>query len=105
MCVCVLQHQWKYFNSVSEKAVSHVDFLSVLSKVEYVIIKASYGTGMQQSRSEHTPTHTHTHTRIHTHTHTRIHTQACTRDLPVCFCRIANITMETALDEIGRAHV
>ncbi|XP_067107794.1 laminin subunit alpha-1 [Osmerus mordax] len=59
--VPLTEHQWKYFNSVSEKAVSHVDFLSVLSKVEYVIIKASYGTGMQQSR-------------------------------------IANITMETALD-------
>ncbi|XP_061877295.1 laminin subunit alpha-1 isoform X1 [Entelurus aequoreus] len=44
------EHKWKYFNSVSEKAVSHSDFLSVLSDLQYVIIKASYGTGLQQSR-------------------------------------------------------
>lgn len=44
------QHKWKYFNSVSETAVSHTDFMSVLSNVEYIIIKASYGTGLQQSR-------------------------------------------------------
>nr|XP_057915603.1 laminin subunit alpha-1 isoform X1 [Doryrhamphus excisus] len=44
------EHKWKYFNSVSEKAVSHSDFLSVLSHVQYVIIKASYGTRLQQSR-------------------------------------------------------
>lgn len=50
VCVCVLQHKWKYFNSVSEKAVSHADFLSVLSDIQYVIIKASYGTRLQQSR-------------------------------------------------------
>lgn len=46
-----VQHKWKYFNAVSEKAVSHEDFMSVLSNVEYIIIKASYGTGLQQSRS------------------------------------------------------
>uniref|UniRef100_A0AAR2LX45 Laminin, alpha 1 n=1 Tax=Pygocentrus nattereri TaxID=42514 RepID=A0AAR2LX45_PYGNA len=44
------RHKWKYFNAVSEKAVSHADFMSVLSNVEYIIIKASYGTGLQQSR-------------------------------------------------------
>ncbi|XP_069368064.1 laminin subunit alpha-1 isoform X2 [Paralichthys olivaceus] len=44
------EHKWKYFNSVSEKAVSHTDFMSVLSNVQYVIIKASYGTRLQQSR-------------------------------------------------------
>ncbi|XP_078100457.1 laminin subunit alpha-1 [Sander vitreus] len=44
------EHKWKYFNSVSEKPVSHADFMSVLSDVEYVIIKASYGTLLQQSR-------------------------------------------------------
>lgn len=48
--VCV-QHKWKYFNSVSDEAVSHADFMSVLSNVEYIIIKASYGSGLQQSRS------------------------------------------------------
>lgn len=47
-----VQHKWKYFNAVSEKAVSHEDFMSILSNVEYIIIKASYGTGLQQSRSE-----------------------------------------------------
>ncbi|XP_073344237.1 laminin subunit alpha-1 [Pagrus major] len=44
------EHKWKYFNSVSEKSVSHADFMSVLSNIEYVIIKASYGTRLQQSR-------------------------------------------------------
>ncbi|XP_055037654.2 laminin subunit alpha-1 [Misgurnus anguillicaudatus] len=48
--VPLTEHKWKYFNSVSEKAVSHMDFMSVLSNVEYIIIKASYGTGLQQSR-------------------------------------------------------
>uniref|UniRef100_A0AAY4A6X9 Laminin subunit alpha-1 n=1 Tax=Denticeps clupeoides TaxID=299321 RepID=A0AAY4A6X9_9TELE len=48
--VPLTEHQWKYFNSVSEKAVSHSDFMSVLSNVEYVLIKASYGTDLQQSR-------------------------------------------------------
>ncbi|XDV48183.1 hypothetical protein PO909_017644 [Leuciscus waleckii] len=48
--VPLTEHKWKYFNSVSDEAVSHADFLSVLSNVEYVIIKASYGSGLQQSR-------------------------------------------------------
>ncbi|KAL7373886.1 hypothetical protein ABVT39_016658 [Epinephelus coioides] len=48
--ITMTEHNWKYFNSVSEKSVSHADFLSVLSDVEYVIIKASYGTQLQQSR-------------------------------------------------------
>uniref|UniRef100_A0A8C0WJM2 Laminin subunit alpha-2 n=1 Tax=Castor canadensis TaxID=51338 RepID=A0A8C0WJM2_CASCN len=41
---------WKYFNSVSEKPVTHSDFMSVLSNIEYILIKASYGQGLQQSR-------------------------------------------------------
>ncbi|TRZ02967.1 hypothetical protein DNTS_026215, partial [Danionella cerebrum] len=44
------EHKWKYFNSVSDEAVSHSDFLSVLSNLEYIIIKASYGSGLKQSR-------------------------------------------------------
>ncbi|KAJ8374971.1 hypothetical protein SKAU_G00055510 [Synaphobranchus kaupii] len=48
--VPLIEHKWKYFNSVSDQAVSHSDFMSVLSNVEYVIVKASYGSGMQQSR-------------------------------------------------------
>ncbi|XP_051046860.1 laminin subunit alpha-1 [Phodopus roborovskii] len=41
---------WKYFNSVSEEHVTHSDFMSVLSNIEYLLIKASYGQGLQQSR-------------------------------------------------------
>ncbi|XP_026645287.1 laminin subunit alpha-1 [Microtus ochrogaster] len=41
---------WKYFNSVSEEHVTHSDFMSVLSNIEYILIKASYGQGLQQSR-------------------------------------------------------
>uniref|UniRef100_A0A8C5LLU5 Laminin subunit alpha-1 n=1 Tax=Jaculus jaculus TaxID=51337 RepID=A0A8C5LLU5_JACJA len=41
---------WKYFNSVSEKHVTHSDFMSILSNIEYILIKASYGQGLQQSR-------------------------------------------------------
>ncbi|XP_031440246.1 laminin subunit alpha-1 isoform X2 [Clupea harengus] len=48
--VPLTEHKWKYFNSVSEKPVSHPDFMSVLSNIEYITIKASYGTGLQQSR-------------------------------------------------------
>ncbi|XP_047423850.1 laminin subunit alpha-1 [Mugil cephalus] len=44
------EHKWKYFNSVSQKAVNHADFMSVLSNIHYIIIKASYGTRLQQSR-------------------------------------------------------
>uniref|UniRef100_A0A4W4DP19 Laminin, alpha 1 n=1 Tax=Electrophorus electricus TaxID=8005 RepID=A0A4W4DP19_ELEEL len=44
------EHKWKYFNAVSEKAVSRADFMAILSNVEYIIIKASYGTDLQQSR-------------------------------------------------------
>ncbi|XP_072536108.1 laminin subunit alpha-1 [Salminus brasiliensis] len=48
--VPLTEHKWKYYNAVSEKAVSHADFMSILSNVEYILIKASYGTGLQQSR-------------------------------------------------------
>ncbi|CAB1341121.1 unnamed protein product [Coregonus sp. 'balchen'] len=48
--VPLTEHKWKYFNSVSEKAVSHSDFMAVLSNIEYITIKASYGTRLQQSR-------------------------------------------------------
>ncbi|KAM6900446.1 laminin subunit alpha-1 [Xenentodon cancila] len=48
--VRLTEHKWKYFNSVSQNAVSHADFMSVLSDVQYIIIKASYGTGLMQSR-------------------------------------------------------
>ncbi|XP_060679811.1 laminin subunit alpha-1 [Hemiscyllium ocellatum] len=44
------EHEWKYFNSASDQPVTRLDFMSVLSNVEYFLIKASYGTGLQQSR-------------------------------------------------------
>ncbi|XP_013373113.1 PREDICTED: laminin subunit alpha-1 [Chinchilla lanigera] len=54
----VWQHQevgmkedfWRYFNSVSEEPVTRADFMSVLSNIDYILIKASYGQGLQQSR-------------------------------------------------------
>uniref|UniRef100_A0A665TLL1 Laminin, alpha 1 n=1 Tax=Echeneis naucrates TaxID=173247 RepID=A0A665TLL1_ECHNA len=46
----MMEHKWKYFNSVSEKAVSRTDFMYVLSNIQYIIIKASYGNRLQQSR-------------------------------------------------------
>ncbi|KAG8009698.1 Laminin subunit alpha-1, partial [Nibea albiflora] len=48
--VRMTEHTWKYFNSVLEKSVSRSDFMSVLNNIEYIIIKASYGTRLQQSR-------------------------------------------------------
>ncbi|XP_012581228.1 PREDICTED: laminin subunit alpha-1 [Condylura cristata] len=44
------ENYWKYFNSVSEEPVTRSDFMSVLSNIEYILIKASYGQGLQQSR-------------------------------------------------------
>ncbi|KAM4718072.1 laminin subunit alpha-1 isoform 2-T2 [Anableps anableps] len=46
----LMEHEWKYFNSVSQRAVTRADFMSILSNVQDVLIKASYGTGLQQSR-------------------------------------------------------
>lgn len=51
----MFQHEWKYFNSVLEKSVSRSDFMSVLGNIEYVVIKASYGSRLQQSRYRCTP--------------------------------------------------
>ncbi|KAJ6662205.1 hypothetical protein lerEdw1_012672 [Lerista edwardsae] len=48
--VMMVENVWKYFNSVSDESVSHSEFMSVLSNVEYILIKASYGQGLQQSR-------------------------------------------------------
>ncbi|TNM96650.1 hypothetical protein fugu_016311 [Takifugu bimaculatus] len=44
------EHKWKYFNSVLETSVGRSDFMSVLGNIEYVLIKASYGSRLQQSR-------------------------------------------------------
>ncbi|XP_075388834.1 laminin subunit alpha-1 isoform X1 [Tenrec ecaudatus] len=48
--VAMKENFWKYFNSVSEKHVKRADFMSVLSNIEYILIKASYGQGLKQSR-------------------------------------------------------
>ncbi|XP_074549755.1 laminin subunit alpha-1 [Halichoeres trimaculatus] len=48
--IMMTEHKWKYFNSVSEKSVTRSDFLSIINNLEYVIIKASYGTRLLQSR-------------------------------------------------------
>ncbi|XP_053105976.1 laminin subunit alpha-1 isoform X2 [Hemicordylus capensis] len=48
--IMMMENVWRYFNSVSDESVSHLDFMSVLSNVEYILIKASYGQGLQQSR-------------------------------------------------------
>ncbi|XP_028290565.1 laminin subunit alpha-1 isoform X3 [Gouania willdenowi] len=44
------EHGWRYFNAVSQEVVSRSDFLSVLGAVQYVLIKASYGSQLQLSR-------------------------------------------------------
>uniref|UniRef100_UPI00398EB503 laminin subunit alpha-1 n=1 Tax=Pristiophorus japonicus TaxID=55135 RepID=UPI00398EB503 len=46
----LMEHEWKHFNSVSDEPVTRADFMSALSDVEYILIKASYGNGLQQSR-------------------------------------------------------
>lgn len=44
------EEDWKYHNSVSDESVTRMEFMSVLSKLDYILIKASYGYGLQQSR-------------------------------------------------------
>ncbi|XP_043922451.1 laminin subunit alpha-1 [Protopterus annectens] len=46
----MIEHHWRYFNSVSDQPVTRADFLNVLSNVDHILIKASYGTLLQQSR-------------------------------------------------------
>uniref|UniRef100_UPI0037E85A5F laminin subunit alpha-1 n=1 Tax=Semicossyphus pulcher TaxID=241346 RepID=UPI0037E85A5F len=48
--IMMTEHRWKYFNSVWEEPVSRSDFLSIISDIEYMVIKASYGSRLQQSR-------------------------------------------------------
>ncbi|CAJ0966337.1 unnamed protein product [Ranitomeya imitator] len=50
MIIHMREDNWKYHNSVSEHSVSRRDFMSVLSNIDYILIKASYGYGVQQSR-------------------------------------------------------
>ncbi|XP_069813854.1 laminin subunit alpha-1 isoform X1 [Dendropsophus ebraccatus] len=50
MKIHMREDKWKYHNSVSDNAVTRRDFMSVLSNIDYILIKASYGYGVQQSR-------------------------------------------------------
>uniref|UniRef100_W5LFW3 Basement membrane-specific heparan sulfate proteoglycan core protein n=1 Tax=Astyanax mexicanus TaxID=7994 RepID=W5LFW3_ASTMX len=42
--VPLTEHKWKYFNAVSEKAVSHADFMSILSNlhINILVLMANY---------------------------------------------------------------
>ncbi|KAG8442156.1 hypothetical protein GDO86_011091 [Hymenochirus boettgeri] len=46
----LVENKWKYYNAVSDKAVTRSDFMSVLENVDYILIKASYGSELHQSR-------------------------------------------------------
>ncbi|OCT76655.1 hypothetical protein XELAEV_18031856mg [Xenopus laevis] len=48
--ISLTENKWKYFNAVSDQSVTRSDFMSVLENVDYVLIKASYGYGLHQSR-------------------------------------------------------
>eukprot|EP00079_Xenopus_tropicalis_P016422 XP_004915294.1 PREDICTED: laminin subunit alpha-1 isoform X1 [Xenopus tropicalis] len=48
--ISLTENNWKYFNAVSDRSVSRSDFMSVLENVDYILIKASYGYGLHQSR-------------------------------------------------------
>ncbi|KAG9479046.1 hypothetical protein GDO78_012615 [Eleutherodactylus coqui] len=50
MKIPMKEDNWKYHKSGSENSVTRKDFMSVLSNVDYILIKASYGYGVQQSR-------------------------------------------------------
>ncbi|XP_053323844.1 laminin subunit alpha-1-like [Spea bombifrons] len=42
------ENNWRYFDS--EQTVTRSDFMYVLNNIDYILIKASYGYGLQQSR-------------------------------------------------------
>ncbi|KAM9308338.1 laminin subunit alpha-1 [Gastrophryne carolinensis] len=48
--ISFIENHWKYHNSISNAPVTRMDFMSVLSNLDYILIKASYGVGLQQSR-------------------------------------------------------
>ncbi|XP_036374630.1 laminin subunit alpha-1-like, partial [Megalops cyprinoides] len=48
--VLLTEHKWKYLNSVRDQTVTRSDFMSVLSNIKYILIKAWCGSGMQQNR-------------------------------------------------------
>ncbi|XP_061425546.1 LOW QUALITY PROTEIN: laminin subunit alpha-2 [Lethenteron reissneri] len=48
--VALVEYNWKYFSGGSEHAVSRSDFLSVINDIDYILIRASHGRQMRQSR-------------------------------------------------------
>uniref|UniRef100_A0A5F8G7E7 Basement membrane-specific heparan sulfate proteoglycan core protein n=1 Tax=Monodelphis domestica TaxID=13616 RepID=A0A5F8G7E7_MONDO len=48
--VDMIENYWKYFNSASEEYVIRSHFMLVLSNIDYILIKASHGQALLQSR-------------------------------------------------------
>ncbi|KAM4693155.1 laminin subunit alpha-2 isoform 1-T1 [Discoglossus pictus] len=44
------EHEWKYLGSVDGSSVSREDFMDVLYDIQYILIKAAYGSVLRQSR-------------------------------------------------------
>nr|XP_033792815.1 laminin subunit alpha-2 isoform X4 [Geotrypetes seraphini] len=44
------EHEWKYLGSVDGRSVTREDFMDVMYDIQYILIKASYGSIMRQSR-------------------------------------------------------
>ncbi|XP_053566671.1 laminin subunit alpha-2 isoform X2 [Bombina bombina] len=44
------EHGWKYLGSVDGAPISREDFMDVLYDIQYILIKASYGSVLRQSR-------------------------------------------------------
>ncbi|XP_043920288.1 laminin subunit alpha-2 isoform X4 [Protopterus annectens] len=46
----VTEHGWRYYGSIDGNPVTREDFMTVLYDIDYILIKASYGNVMRQSR-------------------------------------------------------
>ncbi|XP_063299217.1 laminin subunit alpha-2 isoform X3 [Pelobates fuscus] len=44
------EHEWKYLGSLDRNSVTREDFLDVLYDIHYILIKASYGSILRQTR-------------------------------------------------------
>uniref|UniRef100_UPI00358F1135 laminin subunit alpha-1-like n=1 Tax=Myxine glutinosa TaxID=7769 RepID=UPI00358F1135 len=45
-----IEKNWSYFNSILNRPVSKSNFMEILAEVKAIVIKASYGTSMEESR-------------------------------------------------------
>uniref|UniRef100_A0A8C4QTP0 Uncharacterized protein n=1 Tax=Eptatretus burgeri TaxID=7764 RepID=A0A8C4QTP0_EPTBU len=45
-----IEKNWSYFNSILNRPVSKSDFMEILAEVNAIMIKASYGSSMEESR-------------------------------------------------------